>query len=120
MANNGFLIGDSCLSIKEKSIQICKQSNPLFSWAIPHYRYDSAISEKIMCSAASGVATPSVWLSYPAFECEIPGAPLTETQQIEAINALFPSAIAILVIAWGFKYIRVLVAEWLKERNASD
>ena len=96
MANNGFLIGDSCLSIKEKSIQICKQSNPLFSWAIPHYRYDSAPSEKIMCSAPSSVVAPSVWLSYPAFECEIPGASLTEAQQIEAINQRIAANIRIL------------------------
>lgn len=73
MANNGYLVGDSCLSIKEKSIQICKQNNPLFSWAAPHYRYDSLSSEKIMCSAASGVSLPSVWLSYPAFDCEVTG-----------------------------------------------
>lgn len=118
MANNGYLVGDSCSSVKEKSISICSTANAANDYAIPHFRFGSVSSVNVQCySSVSGVR---VSYSIPAFDCEIPGPPLTETQQIEAINALFPSAIAILAIAWGFKYIRVLVAEWLKERNASD
>ena len=107
MANNGFLIGDSCLSPSDYAISYCV-GKPL--------GFNNTTTNGFICNSSEKWvrASPS------SYNCEIPGPPLTETRQIEAINALFPSAIAILAIAWGFKYIRVLVAEWLKERNASD
>ena len=117
MANNGYYINQQCLASSEYALRSCLNNYPSTYSAAAWLTYGN-VPTQIRCLSTAGVyyelPKPSV------FDCEISGPPLTETQQIEAINALFPSAIAILAIAWGFKYIRVLVAEWLKERNASD
>lgn len=118
MANNGYLLNDSCVTDVQYAISLVN-SDPVcktYSGLQTLYYYPL---RQVACTSSNG-GWRSLSSSIGAPVCEIPGPPLTETQQIEAINALFPSAIAILAIAWGFKYIRVLVAEWLKERNASD
>lgn len=118
MANNGYLDNGVCVSTALVGLKsVCPANSSLF-----RVDYTSTNSQStVLCYVYGQSGLISTPASFPAYNCEISsGLPLTETQQIEAINALFPSAIAILAIAWGFKYIRVLVAEWLKERNASD
>lgn len=114
MANNGYLVGGVCYPSFSVPV-VCPASNS--SYAATIYNTSGVITE-VRCWNSN--FTSSLIVPVPSINCEISGPPLTETQQIEAINELFPSAVAILAIAWGFKYIRVLVAEWLKERNASD
>lgn len=120
MANNGYLVDSVCTGdVQAKFVLSCPSGTYIFynGYVLPSSVGSGTCYSK---NVSTGALTALKTVSVPAFDCEIPGPPLTETQQIEAINALFPSAIAILAIAWGFKYIRVLVAEWLKERNASD
>lgn len=118
MANNGYLVGGDCVPTANYVLSLCKSTYPgRLNYRGAHWVLENNTSI-FQCRIENPVDYPSLLVSQA--NCEIPGPPLTETQQIEAINALFPSAIAILAIAWGFKYIRVLVAEWLKERNASD
>lgn len=69
MANNGYYVGQSCSSVKEKSISICSLANPANDYAIPHFRFGSVSSANVQCySSVSGVR---VTYSIPAFDCEI-------------------------------------------------
>lgn len=117
MANNGYLLNGVCTSdVAKVSYSVC----PAGTAYTATYAKSSGLYD-VACFNSSWVRfNISPIPQFPAMSCEIEGAPLTEVQQIEAINGLVPHAVAILAIAWGLRYIRVLVAEWLKERNASD
>lgn len=111
MANNGYSFSGECLtSLHEYYFNICPSGT---SFVI-----SPALNDAGVCFNSSWAEIGKVSVISP--NCQIPGPPLTESQQIEAINGLFPHAVAILAIAWGLRYIRVLVSEWLKERNAND
>lgn len=117
MANNGFLngAGDCVGEVEYLALTYCPSAQASFRFA--RIQLGPTLPRAYSCVSSTNT---SLSVSVPPYACEIAGPPYTESEQIEAINGLFPSAIAILAIAWGFKYIRVLVAEWLKERNASD
>lgn len=116
MANNGYLIEGVCLTPSSAIGSICSV-DPSCTIGLVYTLKDGS-PQKIVVHGPYGYW--SIVPGFSSYDCEIPGPPLTEPQQIEAINGLFPHAVAILAIAWGLRYIRVLVAEWLKERNASD
>ena len=125
MANNGFLVGGSCST--DPSPLIYALTCGTYPNATIMARFTDSSGNyaggKIACyyiNASGSTIYVGQKFATVSPNCEIPGPPLTEVEQIEAINGLFPHAVAILAIAWGLRYIRVLVAEWLKERNASD
>lgn len=67
-----------------------------------------------------GVTTySSVSVSVP--NCAIPGASLTETEQIQAINQLLPYALAFLAAIWGGKKVfDLLWGAAFRPRRVSD
>lgn len=43
-----------------------------------------------------------------------------ESEQIAAINELYPEAAVILGIAWAFRYVRTLIEVWVSEQGRGD
>lgn len=119
MANNGFLIGRSCVSGEEKAYEACSLQYGSRATGSQYIFYALDGKKSFQCRLVSPTEYPVI-SAYVTPNCEIPGPALTEIQQIEAINALFPAAVAILATAWAFKWLRNMVYEWLKERNQND
>lgn len=117
MADNGYLKNGICYPSAEFALRSCLDSYPSTYSAAMWITYGNSPTQ-MRCLSTSGVYYD---LPKPSgFNCEISGPPLSEIQQIEAVNALFPSAVAILATAWGFKVIRRMIYEWLHERNRDD
>jgi len=119
MANNGFMVGESCVSGEEKAYQVCSLQYGSRATGANYIFYQSKGTKSFQCHLVSPVEYPVI-SNLVTPNCEIPGPALTEIQQIEAINALFPAAVAILATAWAFKYLRNMIYEFLKERNQND
>lgn len=117
MANNGILQNGVCVHVAAADdINSCPAGSAIIGY---YYNSDGSIYDRY-CYSAQMVA----WKGFPtsdiARNCQIEGPPLTEQQQIEAINGLFPYAVAIIAVAWGFKFIRGLIENWLRDRNSDD
>lgn len=119
MANNGFIVNGVCVSGEEKAYDVCSLQYGSRATGANYIYYSTRSSKSFQCHLTSPVEYPVISNSV-APNCEIAGPPLTEIQQIEAINAMFPAAVAILATAWAFKWLRNMVYEWLKERNQND
>lgn len=114
MANNGYSVSGGCVPFDGAIIQICRDQHPSADIGAVNKFSDGSIF--FTCRESD------IWYGGSSLvpNCEIPGPPLTEQQQIEAINGLFPYAVAMIAVAWGFKFIRGLIENWLRDRNSDD
>ena len=114
MADNGRNFNGTCLPDSQYALNFCLRQYPTHTNHIGAFWSDGTIQCRLK--------NPEIYPSHvsKAPDCELPGSSLTEIQQIEAINAMFPAAVAILATAWAFKWLRNMVYEWLKERNQND
>lgn len=120
MANNGYFHGGQCLQSAYYAEQYCRSLYGASFTASFDIIRPGGIHNLNCVYLESGISKYRGESAFPVPGCEIPGPALTEIEQIDAINAMFPAAVAILATAWAFKWLRNMVYEWLKERNQND
>lgn len=119
MANNGYLVNGVCVNGQQLASSICASMKPGYTTAYAN-RYTSLGGIQTMtCYNASGAGSVVTGVTW-AVECEIPGPDLTSQQQVEAVNALFPAAVALLAVAWGLRFVRNIVERAAFSRPGGD
>ena len=103
MANNGFLNGAGyCVGeVEYLAFTYCPSVQASFRFARVQFGPTSPLSY-------SCVSSTNTLLSVPVSltpNCEIEGPPLNSTQQIEAVNAIFPAILVALCVIWGVKQL---------------
>lgn len=101
MANNGYSISPSpCQPLEYSLIAICRTKYSNADIAAFNV-YDSSFRSLACRTSGSWLSGPPI----PALNCEIEGPPLNSTQQVQAVNAVFPAVLVALCVIWGFKQL---------------
>lgn len=119
MALNGYLVNGVCVNGQQLASAICASMKPGYTTTYAN-RYTSTGGISMMtCYNASGTGSVVSGITW-SVECEIPGPDLTSQQQVEAVNALFPTAVALLAVAWGLRFVRKLIERAAFSRPGGD
>jgi hypothetical protein len=119
LANNGYLLNNVCAMPSEYSKALAQSYSACIK-TDPNYivgQYFASTYSFVSCQGNFG------WVKVgdlPQYNCDVAGPSLTEQQQIEAINGLFPYVVAIIAAAWACRFLIGLVNQWLKETRSSD
>lgn len=119
MPNNGFLVGDNCLPPNEYALSVCSSRSPATVYSGIFYK-NGAYLQYIYCYDANMSTISSVYSPALAANCPVPGPDMTSQQQVEAVNALFPTAVALLAVAWGLRFVRRLIERAAFSRPGGD
>lgn len=104
MANNGFIVNGVCVSGEEKAYDVCSLQYGSRATGANYIYYYTKSSKSFQCHLTSPVEYPVISNSV-APNCEIAGPRLTETHQIEAVNAVFAAVLVALCVIWGVKMV---------------
>lgn len=117
MVNNGYLVDGSCLDVYSFAERHCSVSTPDYLNVI--LVNSSTGIGYVTCHVQSGAWLNTLHLQ--PFSCAVSGPPLTETEQIQAINQLLPYALAFLAAIWGGKKVfDLLWGAAFRPRRVSD
>lgn len=118
MANNGFLVSGVCTSSFVSLAQsLCPSETKLAYFVVDN---PAAYVWAVQCLSSSYSEIKRV-SPFPAYNCEIQGPALTETEQIQAVNQFLPYALAFLAAIWGGKKVfDVLWGAAFRPRRTSD
>lgn len=125
MANNGYLVNGVCSpsNLPNEYAACLSKGYPNFSrsavFVSSSGSYRTSNGNNVNCysealaylGAASVSSTPN---------CEVPGPPLTETEQIQAINQFLPYALAFLAVIWGARKVYDTLWSAASRRPASS
>lgn len=107
MANNGFIVQGVCVGSIDYAYAFCTTASGFDFTYVSKTALGSLNAQCVMING--GVVTYSQVPSIGFPNCEISGPPLTEVQQIQAVNAILPAALAFLAVIWaGKKVFQVL------------
>lgn len=123
MANNGYLTSGVCEPSPAKLLaQMCQTSFPTSFYSAHFVDVSGAVrttTSNVFCYTSSlGSAGSFKYAFVP--NCEIPGPPLTETEQIQAINQFLPYALAFLAVIWGARKVYDVLWSGASRRPASS
>lgn len=116
VADNGYLVGGVCSSVVSKAFFVCPSATSYVYIGLAK----STLSPYVFnCLSSSWTTLSSISVSSP--DCVVSGPPLTETEQIQAINQLLPYALAFLAAIWGGKKVfDLLWGASFRPRRVSD
>lgn len=108
MANNGYLVNGVCVNGQQLAASVCASMKPSYTTTYANRYNSSGGINSMTCYNSSGTGSVVTGVTW-AVECEILGPDLTSQQQVEAVNALFPAAVALLAVAWGLRFVRKII-----------
>lgn len=119
MAFNGYLVNGVCVNGQQMVAAVCASMKPGYTSAYSNKYISNGTVQVMTCYNSAGTASVISGVT-TAVECEIPGPDLTSQQQVEAVNSLFPTAVAVLAVAWGLRFVRKLIERAAFSRPGGD
>lgn len=104
MAKNGFIVNGSCVGGEYKALDACSIQYGSRVTGANFIYYATKDSKSFQCHLVSPVEYPVI-ANTVSPNCEIPGPPLTEQEQIQAVNIVFAALLVTLSVIWGVRKV---------------